>query len=165
MCSTTFRRLRGRSSKRGFASSVDFIALVATLERDGPVFTRSTAAKYSPRVQFCSRPVCNKVIPASYPFRNEVRCMRIAFNKSGRPNVRPSAHTAAATSTRSGYGPPTTWGRACEVFELFRTGDWFSMIEEVPSHSLTRYSARSSSNSSFAPFGRFNSWPRPDSIR
>src|SRR5207249_5575835 len=32
-------------------------------------------------------------------------------------------------------------------------------------HSFTRYSARSSSNSSLAPFGRFNSWPRPDSMR
>src|SRR2546430_16631240 len=32
-------------------------------------------------------------------------------------------------------------------------------------HSFTRYSARSSSNSSLAPFGRFNSWPRPDSTR
>src|SRR6266480_4480933 len=32
-------------------------------------------------------------------------------------------------------------------------------------HSFTRYSARSSSSSSFAPLGRFSSWPRPDSIR
>src|SRR5260370_6924537 len=32
-------------------------------------------------------------------------------------------------------------------------------------YSFTRYSARSSSSSSFAPLGRFNSWPRPDSIR
>ena len=32
-------------------------------------------------------------------------------------------------------------------------------------HSFTRYSARSNSNSSFAPLGKFNSWLRPDSIR
>src|SRR5712664_1441533 len=39
------------------------------------------------------------------------------------------------------------------------------MIEERPPHSFTRCSARSNSNSSLAPLGRFNSWPRPDSIR
>ena len=32
-------------------------------------------------------------------------------------------------------------------------------------YSLTKYNARPSSNSSFAPFARSNSWPRPASIR
>src|SRR6266480_680663 len=88
-----------------------------------PLFSlRFSSTKYIARLQSCCRPVRKREIAHSYVFFCALRLPRMRLSRSGPPIVLPSAQTAAATSTLSGNGRPTTWPRGRERVFSFAIG-------------------------------------------